>query len=79
MVNMETVNNMLKCPCCGAFITNSWAEKDALRKKLNRDYAKERRDISRQKKYGERKTKKACSSFDSKNSGCKKQEAKSIG
>lgn len=34
---MESVNGMLKCPCCGAFITSSWEEKDALRRRLDRE------------------------------------------
>jgi hypothetical protein len=41
---METINGMLKCPCCGAFVTNSWEEKDALRRRLNREYKKQKID-----------------------------------
>jgi hypothetical protein len=54
---METVNGMLKCPCCGAFIANSWEEKDALRRRLNREYAQMRRDSTRQRKFGAKKYK----------------------
>lgn len=52
----ETVNGMLKCPCCGAFITNTWEEKNALRRMLNREFAAMRRDKTRKKKYGKRST-----------------------
>jgi hypothetical protein len=44
MKNMETINGMLKCPCCGAFVTNTWEEKDALRRRLNREYKKQKID-----------------------------------
>ena len=47
---------MLKCPCCGAFITNTWEEKAALRRMLNREFAAMRRDKTRKKKYGKRST-----------------------
>jgi hypothetical protein len=47
---------MLKCPCCGAFITNTWEEKNALRRMLNREFAAMRRDKTRKKKYGKRST-----------------------
>lgn len=54
---METVNNMLKCPCCGAFITNSWIEKDSLRRQLNREFAQSKRDQNRKHKFGAKKYK----------------------
>lgn len=56
---METINGMLKCPCCGAFITNNYQEKEELRRQLNREYAKTYRDKTRIKKYGKRTTRKA--------------------
>ena len=56
MIKMETVNGMLKCACCGAFITNTWEEKDALRRSLNREFAALRRNRQRQNKYSPRNT-----------------------
>lgn len=51
------MNGMLKCPCCGAFITNSWEEKDALRRQLDREHRQMQRNQKRVRKFSPKKYK----------------------
>lgn len=66
---METINDMLKCPCCGTFITYSWQEKDELRKRLNREYAQQKRDETRVRKFGAKKYKASVANGELKREG----------